>query len=32
VVLVAKREHALIVTTDIDDLRALDPHAALERI
>jgi len=31
VVLVAKREHALIVTTDVDDLRALDPNAALER-
>jgi len=31
VVLVAKREHTLIVTTDVDDLRALDPNAALER-
>jgi len=32
VVLVAKRERALIVTTDVDDLRALDPSATLERI
>lgn len=32
VVLVAKRERAAIITSDLDDLRALDPSAKLERI
>ncbi|MES1178980.1 MAG: hypothetical protein ABUL62_31985 [Myxococcales bacterium] len=32
VVLVAKRERAAIITSDVDDLRALDPSAKLERI
>ncbi len=32
VVLVAKRERAIIITSDVDDLRALDPSAVLERI
>ena len=32
VVLVAKRERAIILTSDIDDLRALDSSAVLERI
>jgi hypothetical protein len=32
VVLIAKRERAPIITSDIDDLRALDPTARLERI
>jgi len=32
VVLVAKRERAIILTSDIDDLRALDSSALLERI
>lgn len=32
VVLVAKRERAIILTSDIDELRELDPSAVLERI
>lgn len=32
VVLVARRERAVIVTSDIDDLRRLDPTVPLERI
>jgi PIN domain len=32
VVLAAKREHASIVTSDIDDLRHLDPTLALHRV
>ena len=32
VVLVARREHAPVITSDIDDLRALDPSLKLERI
>ncbi|MDP9000077.1 MAG: hypothetical protein M3O46_08200 [Myxococcota bacterium] len=32
VVLTARRERAVIVTSDIDDLRRLDPKAVLERI
>jgi hypothetical protein len=32
-VVITAREHAsAIVTSDIDDLRKLDPHARLERI
>ena len=32
VVLVARRERAVVVTSDIDDLRQLDPALPLERI
>jgi hypothetical protein len=32
VVLVARRERAVVVTSDVDDLRRLDPSLALERI
>ena len=32
VVLIARRERALVVTSDIDDLRNLDPALRLERI
>ncbi len=32
VVIIAKRERAAIITSDVDDLRALDPGARLERI
>jgi hypothetical protein len=32
VVLVAKRERAVVVTRDVNDLRALDPGLVLERI
>jgi hypothetical protein len=32
VVLVARRERAIVVTSDVDDLRRLDPGLALERI
>ena len=32
VVLTARREHAVVVTSDVDDLRRLDPGLALERI
>jgi len=32
VVLVARREHALVVTSDVDDLRRLDPTIRAERI
>jgi hypothetical protein len=32
VVLVARRERALVVTSDVGDLRRLDPSLALERI
>jgi hypothetical protein len=32
VVLVAKRERAVVVTRDVHDLRALDPGLVLERI
>jgi len=32
VVLVARRERAVVVTSDVDDLRRLDPGARLERI
>jgi hypothetical protein len=32
VVLTARREHAAIITSDLDDLRRLDPKQALERI
>jgi hypothetical protein len=32
VVLVARRERALVVTSDVDDLRRLDPRLPLERI
>ncbi len=32
VVLVARRENAVVVTSDVDDLRRLDPGIALERI
>jgi rRNA-processing protein FCF1 len=32
VVLVARREHAAVVTSDVADLHHLDPHLALERI
>ena len=32
VVLVARRERATVVTSDVDDLRRLDPELTLERI
>ena len=32
VVLVARRERAVVVTSDVDDLRRLDPKLPLERI
>lgn len=32
VVLTARREQAVVVTSDVDDLRTLDPGLALERI
>ena len=32
VVLVARRERAVVVTSDLDDLRRLDPSLPLERI
>ena len=32
VVLVARRERAVVVTSDVDDLRRLDPGLTLERI
>jgi len=32
VVLVARRERAVVVTSDVEDLRRLDPGLALERI
>jgi len=32
VVLVARRERALVVTSDVNDLRRLDPGLTLERI
>lgn len=32
VVLVARREQAPVLTSDVDDLRALDPNLKLERI
>jgi PIN domain len=32
VVLIARRERAVIVTSDVDDLRRLDPGAVLERV
>jgi predicted nucleic acid-binding protein len=32
VVLVARRERALVVTSDVDDLRRLDPTLPLERV
>lgn len=32
VVLVARRERAVVVTSDVDDLRRLDPGLSLERI
>jgi hypothetical protein len=32
VVLIARRERAVVVTSDVDDLRHLDPALALERI
>lgn len=32
VVLVARRERAVVVTSDVDDLRRLDPSVQLERI
>jgi hypothetical protein len=32
VVLVARRERAVVVTSDVDDLRRLDPALPLERI
>jgi hypothetical protein len=32
VVLVARREGAVVVTSDVDDLRRLDPGLRLERI
>jgi rRNA-processing protein FCF1 len=32
VVLVARRERAVVVTSDIDDLRRLDPGVPLERV
>jgi hypothetical protein len=32
VVLVARREHAVVVTSDVDDLRQLDPGLRLERV
>ena len=32
VVLVARREHAMVVTSDTDDLHHLDPRLSLERI
>jgi hypothetical protein len=32
VVLVARREHAIVVTSDVGDLRRLDPKLPLERI
>jgi len=32
VVLVARRERAVVITSDVDDLRALDPTLPLERI
>jgi predicted nucleic acid-binding protein len=31
-VLVARRERALVVTSDVDDLRRLDPRLELERV
>lgn len=32
VVLVARRERAVVVTSDVDDLRRLDPALAIERV
>ena len=32
VVLVARRERAVVITSDIDDLRRLDPTLPLERV
>ena len=32
VVLIARRERAVVITSDVDDLRRLDPTAPLERI
>ena len=32
VVLTARRERAVVVTSDVGDLRRLDPHLAVERI
>ena len=32
VVLTARRERAVVVTSDVGDLRRLDPHAMIERI
>lgn len=32
VVLVARREHAVVVTSDVADLRRLDPGLSLERV
>jgi hypothetical protein len=32
VVLTARREHAVVVSSDVDDLRRLDPHLRVERI
>jgi hypothetical protein len=32
VVLVARRERAVVVTSDVDDLRQLDPGLRLERV
>jgi len=32
VVLIARRERAVVMTSDVDDLRRLDPGLPLERI
>jgi hypothetical protein len=32
VVLVARRERAVVLTSDVDDLRRLDPALPLERV